>query len=62
MITRERILAGLMHIVERLGNDPGTPPEGWSPQEWAYVNGIASANLLLLHDKYVVGLEPDDER
>jgi hypothetical protein len=56
-MTRARIVDGLELLVLGLAN-PGTvgdPPDGWSSQEWAYVKGLASAELIRL--VHLVGAE-----
>jgi hypothetical protein len=51
-MTRTEIVEGLDALVLILAN--GTPPpEGWTPQAWAYLKGIASAELHRLRDRLV---------
>jgi hypothetical protein len=49
-MTLDKILAGLHELALRLGNnhDSTPPPDGWAPEEWAYVKGLASARIWLL--------------
>lgn len=46
-MTPSRILQGLDEVVRRLANDEAAP-DGWTPDEWAYVQGIASGQILTL--------------
>lgn len=41
-------------VALRLGNDT-PPPDGWTAHEWAYLCGIAAAQVLMLRDR----LRPD---
>lgn len=54
-MTREQIAEGLSLLVMRLANAETNlePPKDWAPHEWAYVKGIASGELLRLHDRLV---------
>lgn len=49
-MTNEQMVEGLSLIIERLSNDR-QPPTGWTPQQWAYVTGLASAQVLLFRDR-----------
>ena len=44
-MTREQIIAGLDLVIFHLANDGAPVPDGWSPHEWSYVRGLASAEL-----------------
>lgn len=59
MMTSDRLAGGLLAIVRRMANDQAPPPAGWTPQEWAYVLGIASAQIMLLHDLFATSTQPD---
>lgn len=49
-MTLDHIMDGLSAVVLRLANDHD-PPAGWTPQQWAYVCGLASAQVLILRDR-----------
>lgn len=52
-MTIDRIIDGLTLLLDRLANrqDTMTPPDGWTPHEWAYVNGLASAQIMFFRDR-----------
>ena len=52
-MTIEKMADGLHELVQRLANnvDTTTPPDDWTPAEWAYVKGLASAQILRLRDQ-----------
>lgn len=54
-MTRERMADGLMILVLQLGNqhagDVMVPPPTWEPHEWAYLKGLATAELLRLRER-----------
>jgi hypothetical protein len=52
-MTREQIADGLMLIVLLLANGAAEPPTGWAAHDWAYMKGIASAELLRQRDRLV---------
>lgn len=53
-MTRERIADGLDLIVMVLANAGFIrDPAGWTPEEWTYVKGLASGELLRLRDRIV---------
>lgn len=49
-MTRKEIADGLEVLVQQLANDRDVP-DGWTPHDWAYVKGVASAEILRLHDR-----------
>jgi len=53
-MTREQIAAGLTVIVQVLSQNEGDDvPDGWEPNEWAFIKGIASGEILRLRDRLV---------
>jgi hypothetical protein len=50
-MTRAQIAAGLEAMIDRLANAPDTPPAGLQAHEWAYVKGIASAEIMRLKER-----------
>ena len=50
MMTRDQITEGLTVLAMQLANDADVP-DGWEPEEWAYVKGIASGEILRLRDR-----------
>jgi len=57
-MTRERIAEGLELLTLQLANpatagDVTVPPQGWEPQEWAYVKGIASHAIWTIRARFV---------
>jgi len=51
-MTRDQIADGLLRVTLHLANGRDVP-DGWSPDEWAYVKGIASAAIMQLHDRLI---------
>jgi hypothetical protein len=54
-MTIEMICDGLEALVQRLANNVDTtePPDGWMPEQWAYVKGLASGQIISLRDRLV---------
>lgn len=55
-MTREQIAQGLEMLAMQLANDAPEVqrlPHGWRPEEWAYVKGVASGEILRLRDRLV---------
>jgi hypothetical protein len=53
-MTREQIASALSVLVLQLANgDDLTVPSNLQPHEWAYIKGVASAEILRLRDRIV---------
>ena len=62
-MTRAEMAEGLSLLVMRLANESGEqgppgPPNKWRPEEWAYIKGVASSEILRLRDR-LVAIDPD---
>lgn len=53
-MTGERIVYGLSLLVLQLANGESSLPEGWTPHEWAYIRGLASAAILRMRTEVIV--------
>jgi hypothetical protein len=51
-MTREQIIEGLTQLIVRLAIPADIPPS-YHPEEWAYIKGLASAEILRLRDRLV---------
>jgi len=49
-LTRQQIAEGLARLALQLVNSTDVP-DGWKPDEWAYLNGIAAAQIMQLHER-----------
>jgi hypothetical protein len=57
-MTRQRIIDGLELLTQLLADgNSDERPLGWEPHEWAYLKGIASAEILRLRDRLVAHSE-----